>query len=107
MAKTQKTYAPEFKMKVAVEMLREEKTAAEIASEYGVAQSLAFKWRKELLDNGSRVFSAKADAREEKRKEEKVAAERDEMLKTIGQLTLERDYLQRFCDHYGYTPKQA
>lgn len=44
---------------------------------------------------------------ERERKEQEEAAQRrcDEALKTIGQLTVERDFLQRFCDRNGYDPK--
>ena len=51
-------------------------------------------WRKEFLANASRVFSESRIEKESRRKEEALEKQRMQMLKTIGQLTLERDFLQ-------------
>lgn len=52
-------------------------------------------WKAEFVENASSIFEehGKAD-REVKRKEAAAAKERDKMLKTIGQLTVERNFLQ-------------
>jgi len=51
-------------------------------------------WRKEFLENASRVFNQSGLEKEAKQKEESPEKDRDKMLKTIGQLILERDFLQ-------------
>ena len=101
MAQTRKKYTPEFKARLVVEALKEERTVQEIASDNGINPNLLFKWRKEFLDHPERVFDEKKRDENLRRREEEVAAERDDMLKTIGTLTLERDYLRRSCEKLG------
>ena len=61
-------------------------------------------WKQEFLKNASSVFSqkeSKAAKRAEQKKEAALEKEKTKMLKKIGQLTLERDFLQdcfRACD---------
>ncbi len=53
------------------------------------------KWKAEFLENAANVFEEQGKSeRETKRKEAAAARERDKMLKTIGQLTVERNFLQ-------------
>ncbi len=55
-------------------------------------------WKKEFVANAERVFAGSRQAKEAQRKEEELKKEKEQMLKTIGQLTLERDFLQEcFC----------
>lgn len=99
--KTRKSYTPEFKARVAIEALKEQRTVNEIAADNDLNPNLVFKWRKELLDHPERVFDESRRQRDEKAKECTREQERDEMLKTIGALTLERDFLRRSCEKLG------
>ena len=93
MARTQ--YSPQFKAKIVLEVLQEEKELGTIAYENGLSPNMLRNWRREFLDKASMVFeSPKAGEKESKRREESLKKETDQMLKTIGQLTLERDFLQ-------------
>ena len=93
MART--TYSPQFKAKLVLEVLREEKELGTIAHENGINPNMLRNWKREFLENASVVFeSPKKAEKEARRKEESLKKETDQMLKTIGQLTLERDYLQ-------------
>lgn len=80
-----KHYPPSFKAKVVLEMLKEEKTVAELASEYQVHPSQLHKWKKQVLDGLPVLFE------DDKRS---VAAVRDgyeakmkELYAEIGRLT--------------------
>ena len=102
---TRRRYDPQFKMRVALEVYRGEKTLSQVASENGIAPSLAAEWRDQLLSEGAAdVFGKTKQDRERRAREEAAAKEHEELLRTIGQLTVERDFLQRFCDEYGYDP---
>jgi transposase-like protein len=105
---TRRKYDPKFKMRVALEVYKGEKTLSQVASENGIAPSLAAEWRDQLLDEGAAdVFGKTKQERERKAREEAAAKEHDELLRTIGQLTVERDFLQRFCDECGYDPGEV
>lgn len=93
MSKKRKTYSPEEKAKIVLEVLREESTLKEISQKYGVSQQLISRWRTEFLDNMPSVFDKKA-AKTEKLKQEHEA-EKEELINQIGQLTVEMNWLQK------------
>ena len=99
-----KQYLPAFKVEVVLEVLREEKELGEIAAHYNLNPNMVRNWKAEFLSKANSIFerNRKAD-REEKRKEDALEKEKAQMLKTIGQLTLERDFLQDCFRRKGYT----
>ena len=93
MARTQ--YSPQFKAKLVLEVLREEKELGTIAYENGINPNMLRNWRREFLEKASTVFEGpKKEEKTARRKEENLKRESEQMLKTIGQLTLERNFLQ-------------
>ena len=54
--KMKKTYSPKLKLKIALEALKNDKTISQICQEYSVANSQVYKWKKQLLDEGSSIF---------------------------------------------------
>jgi transposase-like protein len=86
-----KRHTPEFKAKVALEALREQKTAAQIASENDVHVTQISQWKKEALEHLAAAFTpggAKAIARNEEALKEKLYSQ-------IGQLKVEIDWLKK------------
>ena len=87
-----KTYTSEFKAKVVIEVLQGEKGLSEIAAQYNLNPNMVRNWKSEFLENASTIFENPKKAA--RRKEEALKKEKETMLKTIGQLTIERDFLQ-------------
>lgn len=85
-----KNYSSTFKSKVALEALRGELTLAELASKHGVHQTQIKSWKQQALDGLLAVFSEKA-AKNTTGQEEKIK----ELHAKIGQLTVEKDFLER------------
>lgn len=54
-----KDYSAEFKTKVVLEALKEEKTQLEVCSEYQIPNSTLSTWTKQFLDNADAVFKTK------------------------------------------------
>lgn len=87
------SYSAAFKAKVVLAVIREESSLETIAAEHSLNPNMVRNWKAEFLANASSVFDGKAE-KETKKKEAALEKERNQMLKTIGQLTLERDFLQ-------------
>ena len=89
-----KTYTSEFKAKVVIEVLQGEKSLSEISSQYNLNPNMVRNWKSEFLENASTIFeNPKKAEKAARRKEEALKKEKETMLKTIGQLTIERDFL--------------
>jgi transposase len=87
MQTVRKKHSPEFKSKVALAAVREQETVPEIARRHKVHPNVVYKWRRQLLDNLSRAFEVEAGGAGD-------ASEREaELLRKIGELTVERDFL--------------
>lgn len=87
-------YTPEYKSKIVLAILQGDKEFNEICSENSLNPNMVRKWKQDFLQNASLVFEAKHMSKSTKRKEDGLRKKNDQMLKTIGQLTLERDFLQ-------------
>ncbi len=88
------SYSTEFKAKIVLEVLQGEQELSVIAAANGINPNMIRNWKKEFLTNASRVFDTTTQGKEARRKEEDLKKKQEQMLKTIGQLTLERDFLQ-------------
>ena len=85
---TKRVHGAGFKLKVAIEAIKGEKTVPQMAQEFGVALSMIFKWKKELLENGSVIFERSGDKPDPQ-------ADIDKLHATIGKLKVENDFLER------------
>ena len=57
MAKKRKQYSNEFKFKVALEAIKGVKTISQLAAEYNLHPTQIGTWKKQLLREGSAVFT--------------------------------------------------
>ena len=90
-----RTFTAEYKTQVVLEVLREEKQLGEIAAEHGISPNQLRNWKQEFLENASRVFNESKREKEIRAKEKELEAKRAGLLSTIGQLTMERDWLKK------------
>ncbi len=91
-----KQHAPEFKAKVAVEALKGEETAADLASRFGVYPTMIHQWKHPLLEGASGVFERGARKRPEI-DEEQVK----ELHAKIGKLAVANSFLERKRKPWG------
>ncbi|MCR9291062.1 MAG: transposase [Bacteroidetes bacterium] len=83
-------FTAKFKTKVVLEAIKESKTLAEIAQQYKLAPTQISKWKKEFLSSAESVFSGG-----QKSPKNELESERDMLLKTIGELKVENDFLKK------------
>lgn len=93
---SRKKHSPEFKAKVALEALKEQKTLAELEKEFGVSQFMISRWKKELQANASQSFGAKAATDDEARQKEI-----DNLHRKIGELEMMVDFAKRASRKLG------
>ncbi len=92
-----KSYNAKFKFRVALAAIKNDKTIAQICQQFEVAASLVHKWKKALLEEGEAVFfGKKQDKKRADDKDKKIQT----LYETVGQLTLERDFLKKSWDKY-------
>lgn len=86
--KDTKRYDGTLKARVAVAAIQERESLAQIGHRHGVHPVLVGQWKKQLLERAPELF---------KREKAKDDSERthDELLKKIGELIVERDFLAR------------
>lgn len=83
-------FSADFKTKVILEALKERMTAQQIAEKYSIHPQQITKWKREFLAGASQVFEK--GSKSMKSEEEK---ERDRLLKLIGELKVENDFLKK------------
>ncbi len=99
-----KEYSAQYKAKIVLEVLQGEREVGEIASENELNPKMVRNWKREFLEKASTVFEEpKKEAKQARKQEETQRKEVTRMLKTIGQLTLERDFLQDCFRRTGQT----
>jgi len=89
------SYSAKFKADLVLEVLREEEQLGEIASRHNINPNMLRKWKKEFLEKSPMIFDESRRDKEIAAKKREMEAKHDELLKTVGQLTLERDWLKK------------
>jgi transposase-like protein len=101
MKRTRRNHSAEFKARVAREALRGVKTVAEIARENSLHPVQVSGWKKELEENAGLLFERKGEADGRLRDLEERCAR---MERKVGQLVIEKEYLQKKCVELGIDP---
>ena len=97
-----KPYPAEFKARVVLEALQGARTVNDIAAEHDLNPNLVRNWKAKAESDLARVFAVAEDERERERGLAEHREEIDDLHRKIGELTAERDYLQRgLLKRYG------
>jgi transposase-like protein len=82
MAKKRRSFAPDLKFQIVLELLAGEKSAAQLCREHRISETSLSRWRQHFLEQGARVFGRKEHSSAE---QERIA----ELERMIGRLTME------------------
>jgi transposase-like protein len=97
-------YTNEFKAKVVLELLREDKTAAQVAAENSVHPAQLTQWKREFLEAVPAVFDKKK--RETRELERAHLQEVEHLHKEIGHLTVQVNWLKKKSEELGILPRK-
>ena len=87
-----RTFTPEFKSKVVLEMLVEGKSMAQASREYGIKDTMLSRWKQQFIEHAPQVFdrSQAQDGRDQQ-----IA----ELERLVGRLTLELDAAKKLSKY--------
>ncbi len=83
-------FTAKFKTKVVLEVLKERETVKQICQKHQLAPQQLHSWKREFLAGAESVFS-----QGQKGKKTEAEEKEERLLKTIGQLKVENDFLKK------------
>ena len=94
MSNKRKVYSAEFKTKVVLEVLRDTQTITELSVKYNVTPKNIHNWKVTFLANAELAMDPSKSVVRYKKDSADLQSQLDEYAKKVGQLTLERDFLE-------------
>jgi putative transposase len=94
MSRKMTKYSTQLKTKLVLEVLKEERTLNEIASEHNINPKNLQNWKKLFLENAEVAMEPAKAVKEYKEEVAKLKAKNDEYAKTVGQLTVEYNWMK-------------
>ena len=88
-----KHFSTSQKAQITLEILKEEKTVTQIASEYGVHPNVLYRWKKQALENLPRLFDDENKAERDRQAEPERQV--NELYNEIGRLTTQLNWLKK------------
>jgi transposase len=89
--RARRKHSAEFKAKVALSALREDRTVVDLCGEYGLHANQVLEWKRQLVERAGEVFGKPAAK----------AVDTKEMEAKIGRLALENDFLESALSKAG------
>jgi transposase len=87
-----RTFTPEFKARVVLEMLLDGKSLTQTSREYNIKDTVLSRWKKEFLERSPKVFEQ--DAQPDDR-DERIA----ELERMVGRLAMELEMAKKVSKH--------
>ena len=89
-----RTFTPEFKSKVALEVISGSQSTAEVCRQYSLKPQLVSRWKAEFIENAARVFQSDE---QRSREQEHIA----ELERLVGRQALELEILKKVSGVLG------
>lgn len=87
--RTRRNFPPEFKVRVALELITGQKTLFEASREYGIKDSVISRWRTEFLERAPQLFA------ENTQTEHESALRIAELERLVGRLVMELEMAKK------------
>lgn len=89
MGQRRRRFTAQFKAKVALAALKEDRTAAELAGQFGVHPTQIGQWKRQLREQAAAAFDGSGPTSEQ------VEREKADLFEQIGRLKVEAEYLRK------------
>lgn len=87
-----RSFTPEFKAKVVLEILIENKSMAQASRKYGIKDSVLSRWKQEFIERSPKVFE-RGTSRDDR--DERIA----ELERMVGRLAMELEMSKKVSNH--------
>ena len=94
MSKIRKKHSKEFKFKVAIEALKEQKTISAICREFAICESQVNAWKKQLKESGYYIFENNLNS-SKINSQDALEAKIKELNEYIGELSVENKFFKK------------
>ena len=88
MVKERRTYTPEFKVRVVLELISGKKSVSQASREYGIKDTVISRWRQEFLERAPQLFEQPGQADQQA---ERIA----ELERVLGRMTLQLEMAKK------------
>lgn len=92
MSNKRRQFSSEFKVKLVLEVLKNEKPLNQIAQENNITPKNLINWKKQFLENAEIAMEPSKAVKEYKEQVKELKKKVDKYAKTVGKLTVERDW---------------
>ena len=86
---TRRKFTPEFKARIVLEMLTEQKSAAQASREYGIKDSVLSRWKQEFIERSPQLFEGAGSQYDDS--EQRIA----ELERMVGRLAMELEMAKK------------
>ena len=94
-----RTFSPEFKARVVLEMISGEKGLMQASREYGIKDTVLSRWKQEFLERAAQLFE---QATNDHHDGERIA----ELERMVGRLTMQLDMAKKVLKYSDSAPKE-
>ena len=98
---SRRKFSAEFKAKVALEAIKNEKTLAELGHQFEINPVTISKWKAEFLEKMSVIFENSTSKKSQER-----SPDLEQLYAQIGQLKVENDFLKKSARRLGISDKE-
>ncbi len=88
MGKIRRQHSSKAKLEAAIAMVSGKSTVSELSQKYGVHPGVLQRWKNELLEKGTDIFSSR-------KKRSETGPTVDDLQRKVGQLTMDLDFLKK------------
>ena len=99
--KTRRKFSADFKAKVALEAIKNQKTLAQLSLQYEVNVITISKWKAEFLANMASIFERNGTTQNTEE-----SPDMDKLYAQIGQLKVENDFLKKSAKKLGISDSE-
>lgn len=95
-----RTFSPEFKVRVVLDMISGAKGVMQASRDYGIKDTVLSRWKQEFLERAVQLFEQSQNG---SREQERIA----ELEQMVGRLTMQLDMAKKVLRYSGSTPKDG